>query len=253
MDKNDIMINGTGTSGGGNFNKAGISGSGKFTNDVSCEDFSCNGTGKVHGNLTSTEISIKGVCKIEGNVIAKELDVDGVMKIGGAANVTDFEVNGTASIRGDLHAEKLEVNGECKVLENVQSSKIEVEGMLSVGKSCACEKFTSNGKLRVGGLLTAEVIDIKLFWNSKIKEIGGHVVTIEPAEKFLVKLIAKFIKPKLKVEVIEADGIVISHTKAKIVRGVNVILGDDCEVDLVEYTESFTPGATAKFGKAVKL
>lgn len=252
MSKNDIFINGTGSCGGGVFDTARINGAGKFTSNVECDDFNCNGTGKVHGDLIAKEAEIKGTCGFSGNVSANELEVDGAVKIARNVNVSKMNVNGSIVIGADLSSENIRVDGECKVSGNVESICLNLQGILKA-ENCECEKFTGTGKVNINGLLTAEEIDLKLFWNSTIHEVGGHKVKIEPAEKMVMKLIAKFIKPKLKVDVIEADEVSITYTKAKIVRGANVWLGDGCEVDLIEYTEIFTPGANAKYGKAVKV
>lgn len=250
---NDMSINGSGSSGGGKFDKVEINGNGKLHGDVECEEFKCSGNGKINGNLMAEKVRIDGNCKFNGKLSGEEIVVNGTAKANGHTKVENLDVNGRFVVCDDMQAKNVNVEGECRTFGSVEASNVKVNGFLSVGKGCECETFEGNGKFKISGLLSAEKIDIKLFWDSRVKEIGGHTVVIERLDKFVAKVISKFIKVRFHVETIEADDINISYTKAKVVRGKNVILGDGCEVDLVEYTETFLPGANAKFGRAERV
>lgn len=40
-------------------------------------------------------------------------------------------------------------------------------------------------------------------------------------------------------EIIKGDDIFLEYTKAKVVRGNNIIIGSNCEIDLIEYKNNF--------------
>lgn len=253
MSSNDLIVKGNENSSGGQFDKVKLNGNAKVNGDVECKEFECSGKGKVIGNVTAHEIEIDGNCKILGKIIADELEIQGVSKVDGHSKIKEIDVDGRVVFCDELEAEEIKADGECKVFGNVQSNKIHINGFLSVGKDCDSRIFSCNGKMNVEGRLTAEKIDMKLFWDSEVKEIYGNKVVIEQVNKFFVKLISKFINPCLHVEEIEADEVNISFTKAKVVRGKNVVLGNRCEVDVVEYTENYRADPKAKVGKVLQV
>jgi len=249
----DLIINGNNKSNGGQYHKVEINGNGKIFGDTTCEKFVCNGKGTVNGNLSADNMAIHGYGNIFGEVIAKKISSDGHSHLGGDVVTKKLEVNGHSSIAGSLKAENAEINGwvsakgfaniaqlsvdgKCKMQAGLRSEDIHVNGTLTVQGDCECDQFTGHGKFDISGLLSAEHIDINLFWHSKAKEIGGHSVSIRRQEDLLVKLLNTFKSVKLDVETIEADMIEISHTKAKVVRGKDVVIGENCEIELVEHT-----------------
>lgn len=106
--------------------------------------------------------------------------------------------------------------------------------------------------------------------SSDIKEIyGGKVLITEDSKKckckirlgilsFKVSSLKRFIEIKrnrksensraLKCEVIEADEISLENTEVKTVRGKRIIIGKNCAVDYIEYSESLDVdgGSTVK-------
>lgn len=250
---NNLILKGAANASGGQFDKVIISGSGNINGDIECEEFECNGKGKLVGDLKAREIEVDGNCKILGKITSDELEVHGVSKIDGYSKINEIDVDGRIVFCDELEANGVNVDGECKVFENIQANKLNVNGFLSAGKNCESKLFATNGKLNINGRLTAETIDVKLFWDSKVNEISGHKVVIGRVDKFLVKLISKIIRPSLEVDTIEAEDIHISLTKAKVVRGKDITIGDGCEIDLVEYKGNLICSKKAKVGKAVKI
>ncbi len=58
--------------------------------------------------------------------------------------------------------------------------------------------------------------------------------------------------PSLRTNSIEGDRVELEYTTAMVVRGKEVIIGEGCKIDRVEYTETFQaqPGTV---GQAVKI
>ncbi|UAL52221.1 MULTISPECIES: hypothetical protein [Metabacillus] len=72
-----------------------------------------------------------------------------------------------------------------------------------------------------------------------MKEIGGEKITASNDKSFnLFRRLFQFLKsdPCLHSEVIEGDNIQLDFTKAKLVRGNHITIGENCEIGMIEYT-----------------
>jgi cytoskeletal protein CcmA (bactofilin family) len=218
----DLVINGFGASNGGQFEHVSLNGKGTVNSDVDCTQFECNGSGTVNGNVKAAKAIISGNGKIQGNIEGQSLTIDG-----------------TAKIANNLYVKKLKVSGKATVGGKVKSDDIKVRGRLTVEGNCEAETFKAESQFLIGGLLTADDIEIKLFGNCKAKEIGGQTIIIKH-KAALLGLFKPLLQTHLETELIEGDKIEIESTKAHIVRGNNIIIGPNCDIDIVEYTGELT-------------
>ncbi len=225
--RNDIKINGTGNIGGGTYNDIIINGTGSIKGDVDCMSFKTNGTSSMTGNLKS-----------------KSLKVNGTTAISGAVKSEEIKVSGTADFNGAVESDLTKINGAMNVTGNISSDELYLKGGMRVSGDCSADTFDSNGGFSVVGLLNADNINIRLNGSCRAKEIGGNNITVKLGDFSLRKLIKSIfpswdLKQRLSAEVIEGNDIELESTKAKIVRGDNVIIGEGCEIDLVEYKKSY--------------
>jgi cytoskeletal protein CcmA (bactofilin family) len=218
----NLIINGVGSVNGGTFNKVEINGKGTVNSDIECERFNCNGTGTIHGNVKTEKGKISGAAKIHGAVKAESLNI-----------------NGSASISEAVHSQKLEVAGNSSIGGSVKSDEMVVNGKAKIAGDCEAEVFRAEGAFKIDGLLNAETIDIKLFGESKAKEIGGRKIKVAQHRESLFKLIKSLFPLKLEAELIEGDDIELEGTSALVVRGKNVKIGKNCEIGLVEYSGEY--------------
>jgi cytoskeletal protein CcmA (bactofilin family) len=58
---------------------------------------------------------------------------------------------------------------------------------------------------------------------------------------------------ELTADIIEGDDVYLENTQAKVVRGNNIELGPDCEIELVEYKDSFKQDEKADVGTHTKI
>ena len=65
----------------------------------------------------------------------------------------------------------------------------------------------------------------------------GHSFSLKSLIKFIFLSLA--INTGLCAETIEGDEIYLEYTKAKVIRGNNVTIGEGCEIELVEYKSLF--------------
>jgi cytoskeletal protein CcmA (bactofilin family) len=224
----DLIISGVGSSSGGVFNNVLINGKGKINGDVDCSDFTINGVGSVEGSVKTKTGKINGKGGIKGDLQSDEFKVDGHANIGGSIEVEKARFDGVVSINGCVTAET-----------------VENKGVITVNGDCNSEVFISKGAFTIGGLLNAGNIDVNLYAPCKAKEIGGEKIEINMGHSFNLRKLIKSIFPMLDIntglytETIEGDEIYLEYTKAKVVRGNNVTIGEGCEIELVEYKGRF--------------
>ncbi|MEB6550542.1 polymer-forming cytoskeletal protein [Heyndrickxia sporothermodurans] len=234
--KNDLVINGFGRSNGGQFEDVVLNGKGTIDGDIECKMYDCNGMGTLNGNVTAEKVRINGKGKINGNIVAKDISVDGHASLGG----------------NTLH-ESLRISGHCSIGGTVKGDKVKINGKAHIGGDCETEEFITEGIFTIGGLLNAEEIDIALYGECKVKEIGGQSIRIRQKPYGFIKFLRSLFPARLITDIIEGDDIYLEGVREKIVRGNNVTIGSNCEIDLVEYYEesSIDKGSTVK--ECIKL
>ncbi|MCA1055633.1 polymer-forming cytoskeletal protein [Rossellomorea aquimaris] len=236
----DLKISGSGTFGGGEFNTVKISGSGTIQGNVSCKDLKISGSGKIEGDVTSDEFKTSGSSKIKGNIHTKEIGISGSTTIDGSITALEMTVSGASKVGKDLTCKKFKSSGSTKIGGKLQGGLIKSSGSLQVENDCEVETFTSKGSVKINGLLSADKVEIHIGHDSFIKEIGGETIEVrnEHSTKLLKQVMNFFMQRSdhLKTELIEGDEILLENTKAKLVRGKNVIIGENCEIETVEYS-----------------
>lgn len=275
QNRGDLQISGFGSSNGGSYNNVSISGGGNINGDIECNDFKISGmgnvrgnvkaenlkisgTGNIKGNLSSeNEIGISGVADIDGDVKTKKIKCSGASKIKGSVQCEEFIVSGTTSVEGDVNSKNLKVSGSTNIHGNVHGEEVEIKGALDIGGDCECESFKSNGGFKIGGLLNAGDIDIRIFYKCSVNEIGGERISIRKSEGFAE--IGRFIKNIFNIkeylitQSIEGDDIYLENTVAKVVRGNNITIGPECEIDLIEYRNELKVEAGSRVNKQEKI
>jgi len=237
MNKNrDLLINGFGSSSGGEFELASINGKGKVIGDIVCKHYDCNGFATVNGNIKAETVTINGKSTINGDVDAESISIDGHSSMSGKVDTETIRISGSGSIGGSLRGEQIKINGKA-----------------SIGGDCEAEDFVSEGIFTIGGLLNAETIDILLYGDCKAKEIGGQTIRIRQKIHGLMKIIKSLYPTRLVTDVIEGDDLHLEGVKAKIVRGNNVTIGQNCEINLVEYKGTIEVDKASKVLKTYQL
>ncbi len=225
--RQDLQINGAGKNGGGCYRNIRINGSSTITGDIDCLDFTANGMVTVNGMLTAQTASINGSSEIQGVVKVDALKVSGSMRIASDATLKTCQIHGSVNVQGGITAETITLHGALQVKED-----------------CNAELFDATGGFTIGGLLNADKINVRLHGECRAREIGGSVIEVKKGfntlDGIIILLFRTLMKPhRLYAESIEGDDISLEATTAKVVRGKRVTIGVGCEVDLVEYTETY--------------
>lgn len=228
--KADLVIGGYGNAAGGEYGAVKINGFGKITGDVKCDDMRMNGAGEVAGVECNT-LHINGSGDVAGPLKATEVKVNGTGTFAGSANCASLTVTGQASFRAGLDAQLVNVTGQLKVKGD-----------------CNVERFVSSGIFDIDGLLNADHTEVYLGWSkSRAREIGGSDITVKPGPRGMGVLRSLFGgSPALEAGTIEGNEISLELTRASVVRGNNVVVGDGCDIGLVEYK-----GTLRKMGNAI--
>lgn len=239
----DLIISGSGRASGGKFKKVSISGSGEITSDVECEKLSISGSGHLQGRLSASRASISGSGKIDGDVDCKD----------------EFKISGWANLDGNLKCGELKVSGDSHLGGSVDAEEVHISGSTKINGDCNAEKFFTSGGFNIGGLLNAGTIELQLHpWGSRVRDIGGEKISVFITPIGFIGNVFKAIfsaghKYILQTGTIEGDDISLCKTKADVVRGANIKIGEGCEIGLVEYTGTYEKAADAVVREEKKI
>ncbi|MFD3156156.1 cell shape determination protein CcmA [Haloimpatiens sp. FM7330] len=241
MENNEtnLKITGAGESTGGKYNEVTISGAGEINGDMECNMFKVAGSGEVHGNLQSKIIKASGAFEVNGNIEGEDIDGKGAVDINGTLKCKNVNMAGAVDIDGDLYGDI-----------------IKISGALDIKKNCEAEILNLKGCFDIEGLLNAGQINIEMKRRCNVKEIGGEKIEIRRInESFVSRLfnLSSGRRGKLECEVIEGDDIYLEYTEAEVVRGNNIVLGPECEIQCVEYRDSFDAAQDSKVAKVKRI
>lgn len=232
----DAKIAGDGTIGAGTYGTVTINGAGTVTGDIECRELKINGAGKCRGAVKADSVAVNGAGTFDGPVQAGSV-----------------QVNGSADVHAGMGVGRLLIRGTCGLDGGLAAHEIDIRGELRVGGDLTAEQFVGEGRFVVNGLLNADIVDLKLHGRSSAREIGGERITLRIPEGFS-SLFSMFSERRLVADVIEADDVYLIDTTAKVVRGARIVLGEGCDIDLVEYTERLdrVPGAQVREERKVE-
>ena len=238
----DFKISGSGQIGAGDYDDVKISGSGKACGFIRCHDFQVSGSAKSDDGVSCTgEFRVSGSCKVEKNIEAVSVKISGAAKCGGMI----------------VAQEDLKVSGSCHCA-SVKCGQLKLSGGAEITGDIEAEKVEISGRVTCGGLLNAEEIRIAAA-GSEIGSIGGTRITVSSERRdgiLRLPLLSALIGKAEAVTVrqsIEGDTIGLENVRTPRVSGRVVAIGEDCEIDLVQYSEEIEISPKAKVGRTEKI
>lgn len=243
----DMVISGSGQIAAGEYDKVKISGSGQMNGFVRCG--SCHVSGSASGEeiVCKNELAISGSSRFSKNVKAGRVSVSGTLHGDG-----DIVVSETMSCSGRTESEG-----------SIKCGTLSVAGQLSAAGDVEAEMIKIDGSVNCGGLMNAEEITLEFKAGMKIGSIGGSKIVIYrhsgPAKKLRLPLLSSFIKNSgsggrvCVRDSIEGDSIAVEGVVAQRVSGRVVAIGDECEIELVQYSETLEVSPDAKIGRTEKI
>lgn len=241
MTEIDLKISGTSEVNGGEFRNIKISGSGKVAGDLRCNQFRSSGASRIIGSLEAENIHASGATNIAGEAKFDSASISGSFSCEKITDSKNLKLSGSCVVHGEVNLDTLESSGGFSAQGDVHSRKVKSSGGFKCDKDVEAEIFESSGSVQIGGLLNAETISICSGADSRIGSLGGGTITIKPCDD--MNLLNGWLKIKRSqgvtvVESIEGDTITLAYVRAKIVRGNNVVIGEGCVIDRVEYSEN---------------
>ncbi|MCL6459848.1 MAG: hypothetical protein K6T85_17785 [Gorillibacterium sp.] len=237
-------ISGSGSIIGGVYDRISVSGSGILDGDVEANSISISGSGTARGSVQTEELRVSGSAKFKQNLS------------GGL-----HKVSGSMSVAGLMHTEEVHVSGSLSC-NGLKTNRLEVSGSLHSKKDIEVEEFTGRGGFRVEGLLNANRLDFAFSGGgSYAKEIGGEFIRViqwhgygfNRILSWLINLIGLRKYGQLRAELIEGTAVELDHADVKIVRGTKVVIGPECRIELVEYTESLWVDPSSVVGHHLQI
>ncbi|MFT8362274.1 MAG: hypothetical protein ABF608_03775 [Sporolactobacillus sp.] len=230
----NLRVMGETQSNGGVFDKVSVMGECKVLGSIDATTCKIMGEFSVSENLTCAYFRNMGEVTISGNLEAKECKLLGETNVDGSSVLKRGTILGELFVTGDLTGEDLNVRGLVHVKGNV-----------------SLETLSMRGGVVINGLLNCDDAEIILKYNIEnyVKEIGsGHFSVKRRHSLFNQGLTRHF-----RAEIIEGDRVDLEYTEAKLVRGMDVVIGDGCVIDRVEYSGSYHTSGRFKIGEVVHL
>jgi cytoskeletal protein CcmA (bactofilin family) len=278
-----VTIAGSGKVSGGVYESVRIAGAGKIEGDVEAKTINTAGSCKIEGNAKAEELATAGTCKVAGSITAGEMKTAGTCSIEKDVKADLFKCSGSQKIGGRLSAKYTRIAGFCGVGGDVEADKFLSEGSFKIDGLLSADEI----EIRLGGNCRAreiggERIEVRRkgrHWDwrgpklkegieklsEKLDRLSGRFgveINID-SEKVAQELDRLGEKIKfniggwgsgiLETELIEGDEISLEWTKAKTVRGKQVTIGEGCEIERVEYSQSLEVDEAAEVKEQVKL
>lgn len=251
---------------GGEYDSVIINGVAKCDGDVCCKTMEINGVLKT-GSVHTEALRDNGVFKSHGSVVAESTEVNGTMSIEGGIQTNGLDVNGNLSVNGDLSAGDTEVSGRLHCSGTASVGHFDCDGLMQVEGCFAAKTIQANGMLKVRGNIEAESIHTdghisseaqisadKIVLNGLVKadEIVGDEIEISfssPAN-LAAGILNKLFRSNLQNEtkcanLIEATTIRLEGVCAGVVSGENVTIGENCRIDRLDCTGTYTIDPTS--------
>lgn len=240
----DMKISGSGSIPAGEYEGIHISGSGRIVGPVRCDNV------HVSGSMHAEDgIECKNDFKISGSAHVAKAVKAGSMKISGSGHIGDLTIGTELKVSGSLHADGA-----------VKAGIIHVSGSIKTDGDMEAEEIRVSGIANCRGLMNAETIDIEFQRGMEIDSIGGSTIRIYRRlienTKSILPLFSSLVKRTwgfVTTNTVEGDVIALEGVKAKRVSGRVVAIGADCQIDLVQYSESIEIDPSAKVGHIEKI
>ena len=239
----DMNISGSGTVPAGEYENIKISGSGHMKGSVKCASLYVSGSADAESVVCAGEIRVSGACSFEGDVHSKTIHVSGACNFEGNATVAEsFHLSGGVNMDGNLKCGTLDVHGGLRADGDIEAETVSVRGNI----------FSE-------GLLNAEQIDINTKSGCALGSIGcGKLTATYTKRKWFANLInvtynGRQIRGVMVEQSIEGDEIDIKYVTCPRVSGRTVKIGEGCEIEVLQYSESCEIDPKAKVVKIEKI
>ncbi len=282
--RTNVHLAGSGRISGGYYDTVTVAGSGRIEGDVDANLIKTAGSCRIDGDVKTKELKTAGSCRVAGDVRAERMKTAGSCVIEGDVHADEVKIAGTQTVEGTLRAKEITSAGSLKVTEDVEAERFLSRGGFEIGGLLSAEEI----KIELGGGKVSEIggtrIEVRrrgrAFWGWRrqprvhvqirrdLEDLGETLESVfedlgrisEEVERAVGEGLSYAFgwsegrgSGYLEADTIEADEIFLENTKARVVRGKKIQIGEGCEIESVEYSESLevAPGAQVKEQKKV--
>ena len=173
-----------------------------------------------------------------------EVNIAGVGIFQGDIDADIVKCFGVGKTLGTVKCRQMMVKGVFSTTKRVYAQSVDVKGVLKCASELSAERFVVMGSVVSQSLLNGGEIDIQFERLSKAREVGGERISIRPGDFFHKERLGKPGKQFMglipngvfKAEVIEGNDIYLEIVQAGTVRGQIVVIGPNCRVAYLEYS-----------------
>ena len=189
-----------------------------------------------------------GQANVTGPIECEHLRVMGQLEARADLSAETASIMGQVTCHGDVIAAKLDVKGSLTCGGHLSTGELKTAGELEVKGNCGADRALIRGALTVDGLFSADEARVRLHGPCRLREMGmGRLIVELPKLPWGQRMRRH---GTLVADVIEADVVDLVHTHARVVRAQVVRLGPGCEVECVEYGQSYEAHPSARVGCA---
>lgn len=192
----------------------------------------------------------------------EQLNIRGFVTLHQEIRVKKISTHGHSSFHSRVEAQILNSSGSCSIKDFCEINEIKNAGSLNM-RNGRVTKLNSSGKLTIeqnlqaeqfhaAGFVKANEIEAKHFQlkMSGGNEIGKLIADVIHVEKDTLSI--SFLKKKLNCKCIKGEQIHLSYTDAEIVDGDIVAVGDNCHIQTLYYTKSYSIAKNAKVQQIIR-
>lgn len=285
--RTNVHLAGAGRVSGGVYDTVTVAGSGRIEGDVDANLIKTAGSCRIDGNVRTKELKTAGSCRIAGDVEAELMRTAGSCVIEGDVRAGEVKIAGTQTVEGTLRGKEITSAGSLKVSDDVEAEKFLSRGGFEIGGLLSAEEVKvelGSGKVTEIGGARIEVRRRGPFWGWRREPprplesphlrihvqrgLEGLGTTLEDIFEDIGRIgkeVGRAVGEGLghgwtgrgfgylEADTIEGDEVFLENTKAHIVRGKKIQIGEGCEIETVEYSESLevAPEASVKEQKKV--
>lgn len=192
------------------------------------------------------QLNIRGFVTLHQDVRVKKISTHGHSSFHSRVEAQIFNSSGSCTIKDFCKINEIKIAGSLN-LRNGQVTELKSSGKLTIEQSLEVETVDATGIVKATEIL-AKLFHLKMSGESKIGELIADEICIEKDKISILPLLKK----RLICHCIKGKNIRLSDTNAEIVEGDVVIVGRNCRVKTLYYTDSYSIAPNAKVQQVVR-
>ncbi|WP_155593113.1 hypothetical protein [Lysinibacillus cavernae] len=192
------------------------------------------------------QLNIRGAVSIHQEVHLKKVSTHGHSSFYFPVTTQTFNSTGSCTLKDYCEMDELTNAGNLKIRTG-RVRKIHSTGKLVVEEKMQCQLFEAIGIVKAVEIQATDV-HLKLSGESEIGRLMAETILIEKDKVTLLPLFKK----KLSCQTINGRHLQLSYTKAEVVDGEVVVVGENCQIETLYYSDEYTIAPTAKVHHVIR-